>query len=186
VSADTPPAARAPLWVAAMLAMPAVALVAAVLVTAVVVIGAAARVTAPAFATNDPSATAVADIPADYLALYRAAGQRYGLDWAVLAAIGKVETDHGRSTAPGVHAGQNSHGCCAGPMQFFNNRAMAGGRTTWDAYGVDGDHDGRTDIYNPADAIMAAGNYLKALGAASDARQALFGYNHAWWYVDQV
>lgn len=32
------------------------------------------------------------------------------LDWAVLAAIGKVETNHGRLNAPGVHSGANSAG----------------------------------------------------------------------------
>src|SRR5918997_772727 len=44
-----------------------------------------------------PSRTASADIPAAYLALYQQAGQRYGIDPWVLAAIGKIETDHGRS-----------------------------------------------------------------------------------------
>jgi hypothetical protein len=58
-----------------------------------------------------PSETALADIPADYLALYRAtAGVCPGLDWSILAAIGKVETDHGHSTLPGVHSGENVAG----------------------------------------------------------------------------
>lgn len=58
-----------------------------------------------------PSETALADIPADYLALYRAAaGVCPGLGWSILAAIGKVETDHGRSTLPGVHSGENVAG----------------------------------------------------------------------------
>jgi murein DD-endopeptidase MepM/ murein hydrolase activator NlpD len=133
------------------------------------------------------SAFALRDIPADYLRHYQDAEQRYGVEWAILAGIGKVESDHGRLHAPGVTSGQNSHGCCAGPMQFFTNRAMTGGQpTTWDSYGVDANGDGRKDPYDPADAIHAAGNYLKALGAERDVRQALFGYNHAWWYVDQV
>src|SRR5690349_23209957 len=44
---------------------------------------------------------AIADIPADYLALYQQAAAAYGIDWAVLAAIGKLECDHGRLRAPG-------------------------------------------------------------------------------------
>jgi len=69
--------------------------------------------------TSQPSASALSDIPADYLALYQAAALSCpGLDWSVLAAIGKVETDHGRSTLPGIHSGHNSAGA-EGPMQFL-------------------------------------------------------------------
>jgi hypothetical protein len=58
-----------------------------------------------------PSASATAEIPATYLALYRQAATTCpGLDWSILAAIGKVETDHGRSTLPGVHSGHNGAG----------------------------------------------------------------------------
>ena len=28
--------------------------------------------------------------------------------------------------------------------------------------------------------------YLEAAGARRDIRRAVFAYNHAWWYVDQV
>ncbi|WP_055483412.1 lytic transglycosylase domain-containing protein [Sphaerimonospora mesophila] len=80
------------------------------------------------------------DIPPDYLRLYQQAGQAYGIAWPVLASIGKVESDHGRSTAPGVHSGANRAGAM-GPMQFL--------ASTWAAYGVDGDGDGRTDVYRP-------------------------------------
>ena len=100
----------------------------------------------------------------------------------MLAAIGSVETDHGRSTAPGVRSGVNSYGCCAGPMQF----SVLGPASTWDTYGVDGDHDGRVSVYDPADAIPAAARYLRASGAPADYRAAIFAYNHADWYVAQV
>src|SRR5919108_1699104 len=65
-----------------------------------------------------PSAAARAEIPPRYLQLYQQAGERYGVDPWILAAIGAVETQHGRSTAPGVRSGVNAFGCCAGPMQF--------------------------------------------------------------------
>lgn len=61
--------------------------------------------------STQPSQDAIADIPANYLALYQqAATVCPGLDWSILAAIGKTETDHGRSTLPGVSSGENSAG----------------------------------------------------------------------------
>jgi hypothetical protein len=57
---------------------------------------------------------------------------------------------------------------------------------TWKAYGVDANRDGVKDPFNPVDAIFAAARYLKAAGAATDIRKAVFAYNHADWYVDSV
>ncbi len=65
-----------------------------------------------------PSATAVMDIPANYLALYEAAADTCpGLPWQVLAGVGKEESNHGRSTLPGVSSGENFAGA-GGPMQI--------------------------------------------------------------------
>ena len=108
-----------------------------------------------------PSATARAEIPPLYLRLYEHAGRRYGIDPWVLAAIGWIETQHGRSTAPGVRSGVNAFGCCAGPMQF----SLVGAPSTWQSFGVDGNRDGRRSPYDPADAIPAAARYLRASGA---------------------
>ena len=58
--------------------------------------------------------------------------------------------------------------------------------SSWRAYGVDANKDGKKDPYNPVDAIFAAGRYLKAAGAEKDLRRAIFAYNHADWYVDSV
>ncbi len=140
----------------------------------------------PPAATRDagtapvPSRAARAEIPADYLALYRSAAWSCpGLPWGVLAGIGKVETDHGRSRAPGVREGVNAFGCCAGPMQF---NIRNGPPSTWDHYGRGG------DVYDPADAIPAAARMLCANGARGgrDLRGAVYAYNHAWSYVAQV
>jgi hypothetical protein len=127
-----------------------------------------------------PSRTTRAEIPADYLALYRASAKTCpGLPWGVLAGIGKVETNHGRSGAPGVISGVNAFGCCAGPMQF---NIRNGPPSTWDHYGRGG------NVYDPADAIPAATRLLCANGArgSRDLRGAIYAYNHAWWYVAQV
>ncbi|WP_308283007.1 transglycosylase SLT domain-containing protein [Pseudonocardia nigra] len=129
-----------------------------------------------------PSQTALADIPPDQLVRYqRAATICPGLDWTVLAAIGKVESDHGRSTLPGVRTGENPFHA-AGPMQIIP--------TTWDA--ILARHQippgGATppSRYNPHDAIHAAAFNLCDNGAATDLRGAIFAYNHSTSYVDQV
>ena len=57
---------------------------------------------------------------------------------------------------------------------------------TWKQYGVDANRDGLEDPYNPVDAIFAAARYLRAAGAETDIRRAIFAYNHADWYVDSV
>lgn len=134
-------------------------------------------------AAADPSALALAGIPPEYLAAYRAAASARDFDWAVLAAIGAVESDHGRLDAPGVRAGLNAAGCCAGPMQFD---VTPEGGSTWAAYGVDGNADGVRDPYDPADAIPAAAGYLVAHGAPGDYRGAVFAYNHSSAYVERV
>jgi hypothetical protein len=125
------------------------------------------------------SARAQAEIPVEYLGLYERAAQRYGLDWAILAGIGKVECDHGRDPDPSCtkEGAVNSAGA-GGPAQFL--------ASTWAVYGVDGDGDGHTDRWDPADAIFAMANYLHASGAPSDYRKAIFAYNHAGWYVTDV
>src|SRR5918999_2246409 len=132
-----------------------------------------------------PSANAERGIPAGYLALYRQAGQQYAVPWAVLAAIGAIETDHGRSRSPGVHRGVNSWGCCAGPMQF---NLRDGPPSTWDRYGVDGNNDGSRDVYDPADAIASAANYLRELLRQADGNlnRAVFGYTHSQAFVNDV
>lgn len=131
-------------------------------------------------ATDDSaSAQALREIPPAYLHLYQAAATRYGLDWALLAGIGRVECDHGRDPDPSCsrEGSVNSAGA-GGPMQFL--------ASTWQSYGVDGDGDGRADRWDPADAIYSAANYLRASGAPRDSRRAIFAYDHASWYVSDV
>jgi hypothetical protein len=124
---------------------------------------------------------AVSDIPGDYLVLYREAADHYRLGvagWSILAAIGKVECDHGRSPLPGCHRGESNSAGARGPAQFLV--------ATWMTYGVDADGDGRRDVYEPADAIFGMANYLRASGAPDDWHRALLAYNHADWYVKRV
>jgi cell wall-associated NlpC family hydrolase len=116
-------------------------------------------------------------VPSNYLALYKKAGQQYGIPWNVLAGIGWIETHHGQLKAPGVLSGENSMHA-GGPMQFIPG--------TWQQYGVDGNNDGKRNRYDPADAIPAAARYLKASGAPNRMRTAIFAYNHLNSYVNSV
>ncbi len=110
-------------------------------------------------------------IPPFLLPIYQAAGTQYGIRWELLAAINEIETDYGRNL-------NVSSAGALGWMQFMP--------ATWEMYGVDANNDGVKDPYNPVDAIFAAAKYLKAAGGHGDIERAVFAYNHAQWYVDQV
>jgi hypothetical protein len=138
----------------------------------------------PAARMPAPSRAATTDIPASYLRLYRSAARRCrGLSWAVLAAVGKVESDHGRTRLPGVRSGWNRAGA-AGPMQFGIGVGRAG--NAWARFGRDFDRDGHTKVYDPGDAIPAAAGYLCSHGAPRRLDRALYAYNHSWAYVAKV
>jgi hypothetical protein len=115
--------------------------------------------------------------PASYLPLFQESAARYcpGLSWTVLAAIGQIESADGQNMGPST-AG------ALGPMQFLPS--------TWAAWGIDGFGDtGAPDILNPFDAVPSAASMLCADGATNGSaglRQAIFDYNHATWYVDEV
>ena len=110
-------------------------------------------------------------VPVFLLPIYQAAGIQYGVRWEILAAINEIETDYGRNL-------NVSSAGALGWMQFIPS--------SWRAYGVDANKDGKKDPYNPVDAIFAAGRYLKAAGYEKDVRRSIFAYNHADWYVDSV
>ena len=111
------------------------------------------------------------EIPPFLLPIYQSCGTEYGIPWQVLAGINKIET------AFGTNLNVSSAGA-EGWMQFIPS--------TWAAYGVDANGDGKKDPYNPVDAICAAARYLRAAGGDHNVRQAIFAYNHADWYVDEV
>jgi len=149
--------------------------------------------------TAAPSAAAIADIPGNFLALYQQAAARFGIDWAVLAAIGKIECDHGRSQAAGCNppGTVNAKGA-TGPMQFLGSTWRAGTppmtvpaigpptSSTANGYATDGGGDGIANVWDPADAIAAAARLLAANGAPADYRKAVFAYNPDTGYVDAV
>jgi hypothetical protein len=111
------------------------------------------------------------EIPPFLLPIYQACGTEYGIPWEVLASINKIESGFG------TNLNVSSAGA-VGWMQFLPS--------SWEMYGVDANGDGRKDPYNPVDAICAAASYLKAAGGDKDLYTAIFAYNHADWYVQEV
>jgi hypothetical protein len=137
--------------------------------------GPAASAPAQAPASTPGGSSGLVGRPATYLELYRRSAQICpGLSWTVLAAIGQVESGHGRNNGP-------SSAGALGPMQFMP--------ATWKSYGVDGDGDGKADIWSPYDAVPAAAGYLCANGAGQGGKKlekSIWFYNHSWDYVSKV
>lgn len=132
------------------------------------------------------------------------------LDWAVLAGIGQVESDHARGgslTADGatvepiVGPALDGNGFAAipdsdggrldgdprwdravGPMQFLP--------TTWAVWGTDGNDDTVADPHNMYDAVLSAGRYLctggRDLSDPQQLRTAVLSYNRSDTYADTV
>ena len=183
---------------------------------------------APAEATATPVASAAGlqltgsanGIPAAALAAYRRGAQlvdqadaECNLDWALLAAIGKVESDHGRYGGNGIDTtGTVRPGIYGIPLNGSNDTAVIrdtdGGAYdrdatfdravgpmqfipgTWRSVGVDANGDGRKDPQNLMDAVTGAAVYLCSgpgdLGTESGARTAVLRYNQSDAYADQV
>jgi Transglycosylase SLT domain len=122
-------------------------------------------------ATNVP-----AGVPANWLSLFKESAAQYcqGLPWTVLAAIAQIESGDGANDGP-------SSAGALGPMQF-----MPG---TWAIWGITGfGPAGTPDIMNPLDAVPSAARMLCADGGGNSATlaSAIFSYNHATWYVNEV
>src|SRR5215470_16100182 len=130
----------------------------------------------PGAAQPTASAAGRATIPADYLHAYQQAGKKYGVPWVVLAGIGEVESNQGRTMLPGVHSGANAFGA-AGPMQIGIGGAAGnswGGAPVHPAservggVAADGNSDGVASVYQPADAIDGAAKYLVEHGVLTN------------------
>ncbi|HEU4598778.1 MAG TPA: lytic transglycosylase domain-containing protein, partial [Solirubrobacterales bacterium] len=120
------------------------------------------------------SSCAATGVPPVLIPIYQRASTQYGLGPqgpAILAGINAIETGFGQNLGP-------SSAGAVGWMQFMPS--------TWATYGVDANGDGVKDPNNPEDAIFAAAGYLKAAGMPQDTYGAIFAYNHADWYVEEV
>lgn len=143
------------------------------------------------------------EIPADYVSIYRAAEEKYGVPWNLIAAHHRVETRFSTIDPMVSPVGAEGH------LQFMPctwvgwSHPSCGGLGKGDipdaektnpdviakhgGYGTDANGDGKADPWDLQDAIFSAANYLAANGAAEgDLRRAVFAYNHADWYVEEV
>ncbi|WP_406832334.1 lytic transglycosylase domain-containing protein [Pedococcus sp. KACC 23699] len=159
-------------------------------------------------------------IPAAALAAYRrgaqlvdAADPECNIDWALLAGIGKVESNHGRYGGNGIDStGTVRPGIYGIPLNGSNNTAVIRDTDqgifdrdttfdravgpmqfipgTWRSVGVDANGDGRKDPQNLMDAVTGAAVYLCSgpgnLGTESGARTAVLRYNQSDAYADEV
>jgi len=123
------------------------------------------RLTPPTTRPLSAYRTGPAEPAARLLGYYRQAQRRFGVQWNVLAAVNFVESAFGKLRSTSTAGAQ-------GPMQFLPS--------TWRAYGLGG------DVHDPHDAILGAANYLRASGAPTNLRRALFAYNRSTLYVDAV
>jgi hypothetical protein len=179
------------------------------------VVGAPLFVVAAAMgdAQPEPSAAAAEDIPARFLELYRGtvSEQCPTLPWSVLAAVGKIESNHGRIGEGELQPDGRIDPPIIG-IALDGTRGTArildtdGGRLdgdavfdravgpmqfipgTWRSYGIDASRDGIADPHNAIDATWSAARYLCALGADDPSRvpDAIWSYNHSWEYVEEV
>lgn len=142
-----------------------------------------------------------------------AADQTCNMDWQLLAAVGRVESDHGRfggSTLgadgvarPGIYGvpldGTNKTQAIVDTDSGEYDRDKVWDRAvgpmqfipaTWSAVGVDADGDGRRDPQDINDAALAAAVHFcsgpQSLGSEAGRRAAVLRYNHSLSYADQV
>src|SRR5262249_36008144 len=134
------------------------------------------------------------------------------LRWYLVAAIGRVESDHGRfggaqllkdgTSFPKIRGAaldgrpgfalvpDTDHGRYDGDTRF--DRAVGPMQFipgTWAEYAADGNGDGRADPFNVFDAALAAADYLcngHDLSTVDGQRAAVHNYNHSDEYVDLV
>lgn len=137
-----------------------------------------APATVTAIPAPDPAADAAAKLTAAglnpvYAPNYLAVQAQTGTPWQLLAAVHRIETGQSGDTTRKSYAG------ATGPMQFMP--------ATFAHYAMDGDGDGRKVISDLDDALLSAGNYLRAGGADKGKyNQALYNYNHSNTYVANV
>lgn len=125
------------------------------------------------------------EIPNELIPVFKTAGEKYGIPWTVLAAIAYRESSFNPNAVGPYLPDYNTS--AVGMMQFLPQ--------TFSEYGVDGNGDGIISPFEPADAVYTAAHYLSAnynlykkqgYSDTDALRKAVWNYNHAWWYVDQV
>lgn len=142
-------------------------------------------------------------IPEEYVPIYKAAADEYGIPWTLLAAHHRIETRFSTMDPLLSPAGAEGH------MQFMPCTFVGWGYPgceglgkgsipekdktdpaviqKYGGYGVDANGDGIADPFDIEDAIFSAAHYLSKSGAADgEIEKAVFHYNHSDKYVEDV
>jgi hypothetical protein len=128
-------------------------------------------------ASPPPTKTALREIPSARLTIYREAGSALDISWPFLASIGAQECGHGACHEI------NPSGC-AGPMEIAYVRGSVCSPdpavpTIWERFKTDGDGDGKTSIFDPADAVFTAAKILRKSDGAPPAGGTYAAYRQA-------
>jgi peptidoglycan LD-endopeptidase LytH len=143
------------------------------------------------------------EVPKEYISVYKQAGEDYDIPWTLLAAVHRVETVFSTMETlespvgaighmqfmPCTFVGWNYPGCGGNGSTDIPERELTDPETIneYGGYGVDADGNGRADPYALEDAVYSAANFLASNGAAGgEVRPAIYQYNQADWYVDDI
>lgn len=181
------------------------AIIAVMLMVAVIVGGDNDNEFAGGSFSTSMSAIAENEIPSEFIPFYQEAGEKYGVNWLLLASVHRQETEFSRnktiSTAGAIGAMQFmdctfvgwSYPTCGGlgdgaiPQNVLTSPAQI---SKYGGYGVDANGDGKADPWDEEDAIHSAAKYLaanmKGTTETDKIKAAIFAYNHSDIYVSEV
>ncbi|MFI8574258.1 lytic transglycosylase domain-containing protein [Rossellomorea aquimaris] len=154
-------------------------------------------------ATYNLSSFGKEEVPPEYIPIYKAAEEEYGVPWYLLAAHHRVETKFSTMKTLVSPVGAEghmqfmpctfvgwSHPSCSGLGKGNipqNQKTDPDVIEKYGGYGVDANGDGIADPFQIEDAVYSAANYLERNGAADGKiEQAVFAYNHSDKYVEDV
>lgn len=142
-------------------------------------------------------------IPMEYVPVYMAAEEKYGVPWTLLAAHHRIETRFSTMSSLVSPVGAEGHmqfmPCTFVGWQHPSCSDLGKGEIPkeeltspsvikkYGGYGVDANGDGVADPYDIEDAIYSAANYLARAGVKKgELKKAIFAYNHSDEYVKDV
>lgn len=143
------------------------------------------------------------EVPANYIPLYKKAAKKYDLDWELLAAIHRIETRFSTISPMVSHVGAEGHAqfmpCTWVGWQHPSCTGLGKGNIPekekssikaikkYGGYGVDGNGDGKADMWDLNDAIYSMANYLSASYRSTGSIDgAILRYNHSTQYLNDV
>lgn len=142
-------------------------------------------------------------IPVEYIPIYVAAEEKYGVPWTLLAAHHRIETRFSTMSTLVSPVGAEGHmqfmPCTFVGWQHPSCKGLGQGDIAdkdktnpaiikkYGGYGVDANDDGIADPFDIEDAVFSAANFLSKAGVAKgQLKKAIYQYNHSDKYVEDV